>query len=230
MGKEEKKLEHSEESIESLHQAGKGKGKLTPFQLTFCIFGFVLLGSFIILPPVFRICFKEEKPPVVQPTPTPTSIPDPTPNPSLFEPEINDTMYDRLVCNKEDTSNDNYRETLGIVLSYEDDMLKIVTESSNRIYNIEDEELEGIVEEFDSEKQSCDNLSDDYRMIKGYNHACTSGEDSIYVVRKFDLGRFEPTLITGLGDSDIEITTKYSLDQSIEELRESLEDEGYSCS
>ena len=232
MDKEEKKLEKNTENIENLQHAGNEKGKLTPFQLAFCIFGFILLGSFIILPPIFRICFKEEKRPidtgVVQPTLTP--IPDPTPNPSLFEPEIDDSAYEKLVCNKEDTSNDNYRETLGLVLAYEDNMLKVITESSNRIYNIEDEELEGVTEAFEAEKESCDNLSDKYKMITGYNHTCTSGGDSIYVVRKFDLSRFEPALISEVGNPNIEITTDYTLDQNIDDLKASLEEDGYLCS
>ena len=137
---------------------------------------------------------------------------------------IDDSKYDRIICTYSDESNVDYRDSLGILLFHEDNQLRIVSETVNRVYPLDTKDNEA---KFSEAQLACQEIPDSYHQTKGFNYECSTGGNSIYIVKKFDLATFDPTSVS---ESDKEvISTDYTLDQNVQEIATQLEAAGYVC-
>ncbi len=194
---------------------------LSILQWILCVVGILILSSFIVLPPVFRAVF------TVSTEPGENNQPDvetPTDNGSSTSDLIDDSGYERIICTYEDESNADYRDSLGILFFHEDNQLRIVSETVNRIYPLDSEDNEA---KFSEAQLACQEIPASYHQIKGFNYECTTGGNSIYIVKKFDLATFDPTSVSA-SDQEV-ITTNYALNQNVSELASQLESAGYVC-
>lgn len=195
---------------------------LSILQWILCVGGILLLSSFIVLPPVFRSVFT-----------TPTEEQDGGDNSDDIVPPatdnssgdlIDDSKYDRIICTYSDESNVDYRDSLGILLFHEDNQLRIVSETVNRVYPLDTKDNEA---KFSEAQLACQEIPDSYHQTKGFNYECSTGGNSIYIVKKFDLATFDSTSVS---ESDKEvISTDYTLDQNVQEIATQLESAGYVC-
>ena len=77
---------------------------------------------------------------------------------------------------------------------------------------------------FTEEKLNCKN-KEEYDSIKGFNYSCSSTNDSIDTIKKYDLNTFNNTT----NQLENGINPSFILDQNITEITTSLISEGYTC-
>lgn len=195
---------------------------LSILQWILCVGGILILSSFIVLPPVFRTVFER-----------PAEEQNGMDNPDNYIPSdpgsssgnlIDDSQYDRIICTYNDETNTDYRDSLGILLFHEDNQLRIVSETLNRVYPLDTNDNE---EKFAEAQRVCQEIPDSYHQVKGFNYECSTGGNSIYVVKKFDLSSFDPDSVS-VSDQE-EIETSYTLNQDVLEIASQLELAGYVC-
>lgn len=195
---------------------------LSILQWILCVGGILVLSSFIVLPPVFRGVFAIPSEEENGGDNLDDTVPPVTDNSS--GELIDDSKYDRIICTYSDESSSDYRDSLGVLLFYEDNQLRIVSETVNRVYPLDTKDNEA---KFAEAQLACQEIPDSYHQIKGFNYECSTGGNSIYTVRKFDLATFDPTLVS---ESDKEvISTNYTLNQNVQEIVTQLESAGYLC-
>lgn len=195
---------------------------LSILQWILCVGGILVLSSFIVLPPVFRGVFAIPSEEENGGDNLDDTVPPVTDNSS--GELIDDSKYDRIICTYSDESSSDYRDSLGVLLFYEDNQLRIVSETVNRVYLLDTKDNEA---KFAEAQLACQEIPDSYHQIKGFNYECSTGGNSIYTVRKFDLATFDPTLVS---ESDKEvISTNYTLNQNVQEIVTQLESAGYLC-
>ena len=103
----------------------KKKVGLTSVEWIISIIGIIFLTLVIVLPPVFRVVFKEE---IKEPN---NSIQD-----DLIVEEteaIDDSNYPKVTCTKQNTTSD-YIESVNVVLAHQNNLLKILTTTSVKTY------------------------------------------------------------------------------------------------
>ena len=196
---------------------------LSILQWILCVGGIVVLSSFIVFPPVFRTVFAvstedpsgNDQSGAEDPTDTGTSA---------GSDLIDDSGYERVICTYNDESNADYRDSLGILFFHEDNQLQIVSETVNRVYPLDTKDNEA---KFVEAQLACQEVPASYHQIKGFNYECSTGGNSIYTVKKFDLATFDPTSVSA-SDQEV-ITTNYTLNQNVSELASQLEAAGYVC-
>ena len=195
---------------------------LSLIQWILCVGGILVLSSFIVLPPVFRIVFEQPVEEQNGPDNSDDYLPS-SPGGSSGN-LIDDSKYDRIICTYSDESSSDYRDSLGVLLFYEDNQLRIVSETVNRVYPLDTKDNEA---KFAEAQLACQEIPDSYHQTRGFNYECSTGGNSIYTVRKFDLATFDPTLVS---ESDKEvISTNYTLNQNVQEIVTQLESAGYLC-
>ena len=197
---------------------------LSLIQWNLCVGGILVLSSFIVLPPVFRIVFEQPVEEQNGPDNSDDYLPS-SPGGSSGN-LIDDSKYDRIICTYDDENHTAYpyRDSLGILLFHEDNQLRIVSETLSRVYSLDTDENK---EEFAEIQRACQEIPDSYYQIKGFNYECSTGGNSIYMVKKFDLASFDPTSVA-VNDQD-EIKTSYTLNQNVLEIVSQLELAGYIC-
>lgn len=195
---------------------------LSILQWILCVGGILVLSSFIVLPPVFRGVFAIPSEEENGGDNLDDTVPPVTDNSS--GELIDDSKYDRIICTYSDESSVDYRDSLGVLLFYEDNQLRIVSETVNRVYPLDTKDNEA---KFAEAQLACQEIPDSYHQTKGFNYECSTGGNSIYTVRKFDLATFDPTLVS---ESDKEvISTNYTLNQNVQEIVIQIESAGYLC-
>ena len=195
---------------------------LSILQWILCVGGILVLSSFIVLPPVFRGVFAIPSEEENGGDNLDDTVPPVTDNSS--GELIDDSKYDRIICTYSDESSSDYRDSLGVLLFYEDNQLRIVSETVNRVYPLDTKDNEA---KFAEAQLACQEIPDSYHQTRGFNYECSTGGNSIYTVRKFDLATFDPTLVS---ESDKEvISTNYTLNQNVQEIVTQLESAGYLC-
>ncbi|HIT22211.1 MAG TPA: hypothetical protein IAB56_04510 [Candidatus Scybalousia intestinigallinarum] len=195
---------------------------LSILQWILCVGGIVVLSSFIIFPPVFRTVFAVSTEPGENDQ---SDWEDPVNNgTSTGSDLIDDSQYERIICTYNDESNTDYRDSLGILFFHEDNQLRIVSETVNRVYPLDTKDNEA---KFAEAQLACQETPTSYHQVKGFNYECSTGGNSIYTVKKFDLATFDSTSVSA-SDQEV-ITTNYTLNQNVSELASQLEAAGYVC-
>ena len=63
----------------------------------------------------------------------------------------------------------------------------------------------------------------------GYSYTCNSSEDAVHITQKYDLNSFQSTLVNNQDGTTTQLQSAYVLDQSIEEIKMALVNDGYTC-
>ena len=183
---------------------------LTKTEWILSITGIVLLVLLMVLPPLFRIIFEEETINAENENNQIEQVP------SNQEAKIDDSNLTKTICMKQTTSSD-YIDNSVIILSHDNNLLKVLTEDTTNTYTLSSKESESLYTE---EKLSCNNTPDKYYQITGFNYSCKVSASSVQTTKKYDLSKFESTN---------EFHPSFILNQDITEIITSLTSEGYTC-
>lgn len=175
---------------------------LTPMTWVIAILGMILLSCFIILPPLFRIVFKDKTVP----------LPDDQP------------VVEHMECVKNNYVTDNHYESDTIKFSYLNNRINLYTKKTVMTFND--------TESFDAEKDMLGKLVTGYSFVKGASYVVTPNVSDlkIIVTQEFNLGTFQTTSVTLPGDlQPTQLTSDYTRDNSINDVRIELTNSGYTC-
>jgi len=187
---------------------------LTTLNWFLSISGIIILSLFIILPPVFRTVFKEE---VIIEENEPVEEKEPVQNNG-----IDDTNYLKVTCTKQNPLVD-YNETSQIILSHENNALRILTINSNRTY-LNTKESESA---YTDSKLLCSSNKDVLSSISGFNYNCDITDTNINETIKYDLAVFE---VNNLPTDKLNLfSPNYTLNQDITVIQNLLINDGYTC-
>ena len=165
--------------------------------------GILFLLSVIVLPPVFRVVFKEKVDP---------------------ESIINEMEIKTLVCTK-----DNYYSEG----SKNDDMITITYYNDKpRNYSIRTIKQFDDLTAYDSEKQSLGLLSSAYEQVDGIELSLTPNDIDLKLtsIEKCIPGNLKSTVVTiGEEQQEFKVNAKYTTSDSAKQIKIDLEEEGYKC-
>lgn len=182
----------------------KEKIGLTTTNWILSILGIILFSCFIILPPVFRVVFKEEAK---------------TPEEETVYPNIT------TICYKDKISGIEYIDNEKISFQHQNSKIKQITKEISRKYN------DPLI--YQQKKQSYGVLVTAFSIISGYSYSITPNDNdaNIQIIETYDLTYFTPTMIVVPGDTEpTSIKSDYELDESIINIKEKLTASGYYCS
>lgn len=190
----------------------------------FCIIGIVLLTSFMVLPPLFRIVFAEDEfTPTL--TPTPPSLDEEGKEPETVNP-IDLSKYDQVICvsNIEEIGDSKITQ----IFAHQDKKLKVYVEKTERTFSQSKEEFD--LEE--SKEGSCSLPPKEYLNVSGFEYQCGASnslsETLVVMENRFDLKRFSDTTVT-IGEEIRVLSVPYYLDQDVDAIQSNLEAQNYSC-
>lgn len=208
-----------------MENENKTKKALSMKEWILCIGAITILTLLMVLPPVFRIVFSDDKPNPLTPTLTPT------PTGSLEEPSttetapIDDSQYEKIVCTKENVKDETYKEIDILHLAHENGQLKIYSSINKKVYSAVEETENSL---FLEEKKSCDEIPRAYLTIRGFNYQCTSSENEIQLTQIFDIANFKEKRVK-IDQEEKLISVPYYLNQNVRVVRKDLEKQGYVC-
>ncbi len=177
---------------------------LTVTNWVLSILGILILSLLIILPPVFRVVFKEEE--VIPPT---------------TEPIIPITT---TTCTIQNRVAENYTEQETIIFEHRGTELEDYTRSVLRTY------LDPTI--YESEKQRHGVLANAFTILDGYTYSVSPHDDTLVleIDEIYHLGQFQESMLVVPGDSEpTVIQSKYQLKDSIPTITQELTNDGYTC-
>ena len=180
----------------------KEKIGLTPMNWVLSILGILLLSCLIILPPVFRVVFKEEEK-------------------EDFQTEI---TIEKLICEKKNIVSEQYTEDSVLTFYYYNDNIRTYSKNTNRTYN--DQIL------YENDKQQFGRYVTAFSLLSGYVYSIDPDDEEfvININEEYDLGLFNSTIITLPGDSEeVTVTSTYSKEDSMNQIKTDLTNNGYTC-
>ncbi len=195
---------------------------LSTWEWILSITGIIVLILLMAMPPVFRIIFEESE---IVNLPEEENK-DEDKNKDNDKTVVDENKYLKVTCSKQDYSSNDYVETKGIILSHQENKLRIVTEISTRIYKLDSKDNENL---FAKEKLACTSIPESYKQVKGYNYTCTGSDDSVQITETFTLDKFKESNVVDNDGNQKEIKTIYSYDQDLETIKISLTSDGYVC-
>ena len=180
----------------------ENKKYLSTLEWILSISGIVLLTILIVLPPVFRVVFKEKD-----------------------NKEIVDELEVKtLMCTKYHYYAENAYNNDSIRISYYKDKV--------RTYNVRQEKKYSAIENYDDFKQKAGLLSNAYDQVDGISFRVNTIDADLQVIttEECDLTVFKSTIVT-LPDNneDYKINAIYTSKDSVSEIRADLENDGYIC-
>lgn len=176
---------------------------LTTKEWILSISGIVVLLLLIVLPPVFRVVLKEDKP---------------------KEEFVDELDIKVLTCTKNNYYSDNVSMNDTITFTYYKDKI--------RTYSIKQEKKYPTIEEYDDAKQSAGQLSTAYGLVEGIDYSVTPADADLKLTTMEDCNvvAFKSTAVKLPGsDEEFKINAAYDSKESFKEIKGDLEDEGYSC-
>lgn len=206
---DEKKVENKELSIK---------------EWIICLGCILILLLFIALPPIFRIAFAEEEPFSPIETMDPSVTPGVTPHPDYAD--IDETHYERIICEGTGTNNLGYPEEVEVTFGYEDNKLKVHVIKSVTTYDVNNPNQK---DRFEIEKANCNKNYELFGAVRGYKRYCSYTANSMIVTQKFNLARFSDTAISDTSGSSILISPDYTFNQDITAIKTTLEGKNYIC-
>lgn len=167
------------------------------------IIGITFLLTLIVLPPVFRVVYKEEV------------------NPESLVDELD---IKTLVCNKNNYYSEGSKNNDSITITYYKDKV--------RTYEIRTQKLFDDITAYANEKQSLGLLSTAYGLVNSIELSVTPDDTDLKIIatEKCTPGNFKSTVVN-LPDTEQEfkINSKYTTADSVKQIKADLEDDGYSC-
>ena len=167
------------------------------------ITGIIALVLLIVLPPVFRVAFKEKK---------------------EKEEIVDEIDIKTLTCTKNNYYSENTANNDTITITYYKDKV--------RTYNITQEKKYSTIEEYDTAKQNAGLLSTAYELVEEIDYSVTpvDADLKLTIIEKCNLGAFKSTTVKLPGsEEEFKINAVYDTKDSVKEVKGDLEDEGYNC-
>ena len=180
----------------------KEKVGLTILEWILSITGIMVLSCLIILPPVFRIVYKEK--------------------PKEYVP--NEIEILTLTCTKNNYYSGEVRKNDTYTIKYYNDKV--------RTYTIRHESIYPDPTPYAEEKQKEGRLSTAYNLVEGINYKVNpnDGELKIITEETCDLSRFKSTVVTLPGDEvETKINSTFTTKDSVEQIKTDLQDDGCIC-
>ena len=173
----------------------------------------IVLVLLIVLPPVFRVVFEEEKPA------------DNNTKPDVVDTtkKFDDSMHTKINCLKQENLS-GYVRVRNITLAYDENTLKKWTDATVDTYLLDSKENENL---FAEARLQCSN-KDIYNNISGFYYSCNTLDNAVEVTKKYDLDVFNIVTLKD-GDKDIIVSSEYLLNQNVEEIKLNLVNSGYTC-
>ena len=176
---------------------------LTPIELALSIAGIVFLLCLIVLPPVFRVAFKEEK--KEEDIPTQAKI-------------------KKMTCTKSNYYEEDVKTNSTYVIMHYKDRV--------RTYSVKIEKTFNDPAPYDTVKQDVGKLATAYGLVEGINYNVNPSDQDLKIITEedCDLAVFKSTSVSLPGEeNEIKINSLYSTKDSVEQIKIDLEHEGYSC-
>lgn len=178
---------------------------LTTMNYILSIGGILLLSLLIILPPTFRALFKAE-----------TEKP---------QEEVKNYPIVTTTCHKENIETNTTTDTITYIFQHKNNELKSYTKTTKKNY------IDPNV--YETDKQDFGRLVTAFSILSGYNYAVTPNDEENYlsVQENYDLEIFKATMIVIPGNTEpTSVASDYLLNQKINEIENSLTNDGYLCS
>ena len=181
----------------------KENNGLTPLNWVLSIAGILVLSCLVILPPVFKIAFKEKEK-------------------TSDDPKV---VVQHMTCVKNHYPVEKHFESDTIKFTY-------VANKINK-YSYVKEIVFDDTESFDKYKEEYGKLSTAYSLIKtGIEHKLNIDNSTLKIVssEEFNLGSFQPTSVTIPGDNEpTKVDSEYTREDSVSDIKTELINSGYSC-
>lgn len=176
---------------------------LTAIEWILSIVGMIILTCVIIIPPIFRVTFKEEE----------------------KEPEIPEqVVVGTIECVKTNIRTADYRYTELLNITYANDNIQRYSINQVRIYNDSVKYL--------ADKQLFGKYTAAFAILSGYKYSVEPDDNTytLIVDEEFNLDDFKNTTITIPGDTEkTEVKTTYTRKDLIETVKNNLISNGYTC-
>ena len=176
---------------------------LSPINWILSILGILIFASFIILPPVFRVVFKEK---------VKEEIPE------------EKVIITKMVCTRNNHPVGNHSETNKIEITYHKDSLKTYKKHTTEYFKISTS--------FEEEKISKNNLTTAASLVEGivYNLSKDDSNLTINIDEEFDLVVFKDDVVKlPETEEEVKVTCPYKLNDSATGIISALTTEGYTC-
>ena len=174
---------------------------LTPVSLILSILGILIFASLIILPPVFRVVFKEE---VVE------------------EPKPEKLVIETMECTRNNYTVNNHSESNLITMTYAKDSLRTYKKRTEQAYKD--------TVTYEKEKQVQGDLTSIYETVEGiiYNASPKDKEAQLIIEEEYDLGKFKNETVE-INDKKYEVKFEYKQGDSVTGIVSGLTKQGYNC-
>ncbi len=180
----------------------KEKVGLSIMEWIFSIIGIAFFACLIILPPVFRVVFKEA--------------------PKEYVPDAIEIKT--LTCTKANYYSGEVRKNDTYIIRYYNDKVRTYTIKRESIYND--------TVPYSDEKQKEGRLSTAYSLVEGISYSVKPNDAELMIITEeyCDLSKFKSTVVTLPGDTvETKINSTYTLKDSVDQIKTDLQDEGYIC-
>lgn len=175
---------------------------LTTTNWILSIVGILLLSCLIVLPPIFRVVFKEEE-----------------------KKEIKDEIIiEKLTCEKNNIISGTYAEDINLVFNYYNDNIRSYSKSASRTYN--DYVL------YENDKQKFGRYVTNFSLLTGYTYSIDPNDETlaISISEEYDLSIFKSTTITIPGENEeVTVASTYTSEDSMNKIKNDLINDGYTC-
>ena len=179
------------------------KEGITPLNWALSIAGILVLTCLIVLPPVFRVVFKEKPEPVDDTKP----------------------VIETMTCSKKNFVVENYFQNETIVFKYVSNRINTYTKDTDMTFDD--------IATYERVKGEYGRLSSAYNLIKtGVNYVLSPDDGllKISIKESYNLGLFKATSITIPGDTEpTQVTSEYTRNDLVSEVKDELVGMGYSC-
>ena len=180
----------------------KEKVGISILEWVFSIAGIVFFACLIILPPVFRVAFKEK----------------------IKDAEPKQIEILTLTCTKDNYYSGEVRKNDTYTIKYYKDRV--------RTYSIKSESTYTDTVPYDDDKQKEGRLSTAYNLVEGISYSVKPDDANLKIITEedCDLSRFKSTVVTLPGDTvETKINSTYTTKDSVDQIKTDLQDEGYIC-
>lgn len=181
----------------------KEKLGITPADWALSILGILVLVCLIVLPPVFRVAFKEKAKPIDDDQP----------------------VVEHMTCSKENFVSDGHMTNDTIEFTYINNRISKYTRKTDMTFTD--------VESYQQLKEEYGKIANDYSFIKNGVSYVVNADDGILKIKveeEFNLGLFQNTEITIPGDTEPkQITSEYTRNDLVSNIKTDLTDAKYTC-
>lgn len=176
---------------------------MSGFNWFLSIIGILVLSSFIVLPPLFRILLPEKE---------------------KEEPFIDKIVIKTMKCSIKNYLVENHALNDEIIFKYYQDQMRSYSRTSENVYTD--------IDAFDADRQYYGKLSTAFSILEGVEYDATPDNVNLTILinEKYDFGSFSPRTVSIPGEEEsIDLDSDYKLGESVNKIKEDLIALGYTC-